>query len=170
MATAVMAAGTAMQAVGAIHQGNANAAISEYNANVANNSAAIVQQQGAEQERLARISASKQIGMMTASYGASGVTGDGSAEDVIRNSAANAELNALTLKSNTDIKATALKNEASLDYYRANNDRVSGYFNAFAGALGGGGKIAMMSKTGGSSDSSSDLSSESDMWAGEDQI
>lgn len=165
---ALMAAGPALNVAGAIHQGNSNAAISEYNAQMANRNAGIVQQQGAEQERRSRVQAGKQIGGMVSAYGASGVSSDGSAADVIRNSAANAELNALTIRNNADIKATALRNEASLDYYRANNDRVAGYMNAVATMIPGVGKIA--SSQGGPSASSDAMATDdsSDMWAGAD--
>lgn len=173
MAQAAAAAGAGLNAVGAIQQGNSNANVASYNAAIANQNAAIVQAQGAEQERLSRIQSGKAIGGEQASYGASGVTGDGSAMDVIRNSAANAELNALTIKNNSDIKATALKNEAALDYYRASNDQVAGYMNAASDLIGGTGKVMSMSGGGGkSSDSgvngSDDSSAADDLAAEED--
>lgn len=156
MAEAALAAGKGLSAVGDIRQGNANANVSEYNAAVADQNAGIVLAQGAEQERRARIQASRAIGGEQAAYGASGVTSEGSATDVLRNSAANAELNALTIRNSADIKATALKNEAALDHYRASNDRVAGYMNAASDLIGGGSKMAMMS---GGSASANDLTS-----------
>lgn len=142
-------AGKGLAAVGDIRQGNANENVADYNAQVANQNADLVQSQGAEQARLAQLQADRVIGGMRAAYGASGVTSDGSAADVIRNSAANAELQQLTIKNAADIKSTALRNEASLDYYRASNDRVAGYMNAASDIIGGGGKMAMMSGGGG---------------------
>lgn len=152
-------AGKGLAAVGDIRQGNANANVADYNAQVANQNAQIVLQQGAEQERRSRVQASMAIGAERAAYGASGVTADGSAADVIRSSAANAELNALTIRNGSQIKATALRNEASLDYYRASNDRVAGYMNAAGDLIGAGSKMAMMSGggSGGSGSASGDL-------------
>lgn len=149
MAAAVAFAGKGLAALGDLRQGNANANISEYNAQVANQNAGIVQAQGAEQERRARVQASKVMGGMSAAYGASGVGPTGSAMDVMRNSAANAELNALTIRNASDIKATALRNEAALDYYRAGNDRVAGYMNAASDLIAGGSKMSMMTSSGG---------------------
>lgn len=145
MAAAAMAAGAGIQAVGAIQQGNSNASVASYNAQIANQNAGIVEAQGIEQERRSRVQSAKAIGGEQAAYGASGVSSDGSAMDVIRNSAANAELNALTIKNNADIKVTALQNEEALDYYRASNDRTSGYLNAASSLVGGSGKVASMS-------------------------
>lgn len=142
MAQAAMAAGSAIQAVGAIRQGNANANMSEYNAQVADQNAALVQSQAAEAVRRQRIQSATQIGAMHAAYGASGVTADGSALDVLQSSAAKAELDALTIQNQGDIKATAYRNESSLDKYRAGNERIAGYFGGASALLSGGAQVA----------------------------
>lgn len=145
MAQAAMAAGSGLSAVGDIAQGNQNANISDYNAQIANQSAAQAEAQGAEQARRALVQGNKVIGSESAAYGASGVGNSGSAMDVLRSSAANNELNALTIKNGADVKATAYQNEAALDQYRASNDTVAGYMNAAGALLGGGAKMAMSS-------------------------
>lgn len=169
MAEAASVAGKALGAVGDIRQGNSNANLADYNAQVANQNAALILNQGAEQERRARLQASKVIGGMRAAYGASGVTADGSAADVIRSSAANAELNALTIRNGAQIKATALQNEASLDYYRASNDRVSGYLGASGDLIGGAGKAVAMSSGGTGYGSGVNGSASSDLMEATDQ-
>lgn len=148
MAAAAMAGGAAIGAVGSIGQGNANGNVADYNAQIANQNAATVEAQGAEQERRSLVNSNKVLGQEGAAYGASGVGSTGSAMDVMRNSAANGELNALTIKNQADVKATAYANEAALDQFRGSNDRTAGYLNAAAGLLGAGGKIASLSSGG----------------------
>lgn len=141
MAEAAMAAGTALSAVGPINQGNADAGVANYNADMADQNAQITTAQGEEQARRSLVQSRKMIGSEGAAYGASGVSG-GSAEWVMRNSAAQGELNALTIKNNAAIKSSAYSNEAALDRFRGTNAETAGYIKASAALLGGGGKMA----------------------------
>jgi hypothetical protein len=149
MAEASMVAGTGLSMYGSIMQGNANGNIADYNATVANQNADIAIAQGEEMARRSRLQTTKLIGAQSAAYGAAGVTSDGSAMDVMRASAQQGELNALTLKNNAAIKANAYRNEANLDRFRAGNDRTAGYINAASSLLGGGSKLMGMSGGGG---------------------
>lgn len=160
-AQAAQGIGAPISAMGSLYQGNANASTSNYNATVAANNAITVEQQGAEAERRAQVQGSKTLGTMTAAYGASGVTG-GSAIDVMRSSAANSELNALTIKNQADIKATALDNEAALDHYRANNDQISGQMGAFTSFIAGANNMVSQSGGGGSEESGDGAEGEED--------
>jgi hypothetical protein len=63
----------------------------------ANNAADQAQQAARENARRQSIEARKRIGLMRANYGASGVAIEGSALDVLEESAANAELDRLTI-------------------------------------------------------------------------
>lgn len=144
MAEAAVGAGATIGAVGSIFGGNANAGVADYNANVAQQNAALVEAQGAEQSRRALVQSRKFIGQQGAAYGASGVGNDGSAQWVMRNSAAQGELNALTIQNQADIKATAYRNEAALDQFRGSNMETAGYLGAAGSLLGGGAKIAEM--------------------------
>lgn len=137
-----------LQAAGAIMQGDSDANIATYNENVAQQSAGLTEAQGAEQARRSLVNSTKMIGGMRAAYGASGVSAGGSVADVLRSSAAQGELNSLTIKNTADIKATALTNEASLDSYRANMDRSAGYVNAATSLLSLGTKNSSMGSSG----------------------
>jgi hypothetical protein len=161
MAEAAAVAGPIIGAVGALRQGNSNASMGEYNAQIADQNAQTVVAQGAEQARRSLINSAKFMGHQEAGYAASGVSG-GSAEYVMRNTAAQGELNALTLKNNAAIKATAYRNEAALDRFRGDNARTAGYFGAASGLLRG----AAAYKGGGGGGSSS----EDDMIEGGGEI
>jgi len=127
--------GGILGAGGAIRQGNANAGVANYNATIADQNAQLMDQQGAEAERRSLVNSRKIIGMGEADAGASGITG-GTFQAILRNSAAQGELNALTIKNNADIKATAFRNEAGLDRYRAGNATTTGNINAATSLLG----------------------------------
>ena len=98
---------------------DAQAQASAYNAALAQQNAALTYQQAAEAERRYRVQARKDLGEIRARYGASGVTLDGSAMDVLMESARNAELNALTIRHEGDVKALAFTNEAALHKFTA---------------------------------------------------
>ena len=142
MAEYASAAGTGLSMVGSISQGNSNANVADYNADVAGANASTVTQQGAEEARRSLVNTRKFEGQEGAAYGASGVSG-GSAQDVMRSTAAQGALNALTITNNAAIKATSYTNEANLDTYRAGNDQMAGYLGAASaltkGLSGGGG-------------------------------
>lgn len=131
----LFAASGAMNAIGAIHSGNSEAAAGEYNAQMAERNAALSRQQAAIEEQRTRTLAAKQIGNMRAGYGASGVAMDGSAIDVLSESAANAELDALTVRHGGEMRAQGFQNEALLDRYRAKNSKLGGYLGALGAGL-----------------------------------
>lgn len=99
---------------------DAEAQAAEYNAGIADQNAVLTRQQYAEQERRYRDQSRLELGEIVARYGASGVTLDGSPMDVLEASARNAELNALTLRHEGEVKALAYTNDAALSRYQAN--------------------------------------------------
>jgi hypothetical protein len=141
---AAVAAGAGMQAVGAIYEANAKAGAAEYSAKVNEQNATYAMQQGAEDERRARIMGRKVLGGMRAGFGASGITLEGSATDALEESASNAELDALTVRHGAELKAYGYQNEARLDRYRAKTARTGGYFGAASSIISAGGKIGSM--------------------------
>lgn len=147
------AAGSALGAVGSLNQANSNANIAIYNSENAINNANTTTEQGAEAARRSLVNSRKTMGQETAAYGASGVTGNGSAAWVLRNSAAQGELNALTITNAAAIKAQAFTNEANLDIYRAGNDKTSGYIGAASSLLKGASSLAGGASGGGGSSS-----------------
>lgn len=146
---AIQGVGALMSAGGNAKQGQDNAQIAEYNAKVAEQDAQQVTAQGAELARRSLVNSSKFVGAGMANYGASGVANDGSAQWVLRNSAAQGELNALTIKNNADVRATAFNNTAQLDHMRAANDVQAGNINAASSILTGASRIAGMTMGGG---------------------
>lgn len=152
--------GATLKAAGSIYQGNSDANIAQYNEQIADQNATLVTQQGQEEARRSLVNSRKFIGQEEAGYGASGVSG-GSAQWVMRASAAQGELNALTIQNNADVKAQAYRNEANLDQFRAQNMRMKGYAGAASAVLGflGGGSGPLGGGSGGGSADVSDAAS-----------
>ena len=135
-------AGGMVSAGGNLYQGNAKGNLDDYNARIANNNANIVETQAQEAARRSLVKSSMVIGAGRAGYGASGVTADGSALDVLGASAANAALDAITIRNQGDIRATAYRNQATLDTFAGNNARVAGQISAVGSLLGAGSSMA----------------------------
>lgn len=134
--SAVDLAGAGIAANGSIEQARANSQIALYNAKVADQNADQVTAMGEENARRSLIHSSKLVAAGRAAYGAAGVSG-GSVQDVLRAGAAQGELDALTIKYNADVKATAYRNSANLDRYKAQNQIVAGNNNAAGDILRG---------------------------------
>lgn len=141
--SAVDLAGAALAANGSLYQAQANSQIAIYNAKLADQNADQVIAMGTENARRSLIKSSKMIAAGRAAYGAAGVSG-GSVQDVLRAGAAQGELDALTIKYNAEVKATALRNEANLDRYKAANQTVAGDYNAAGDILKGVGAAASL--------------------------
>lgn len=141
MAGAGAVAGGMLGMVGAQEEANASKAASwdNYRTNMQN--ARIAEQQSAEDERLQRVMSGKVIGSIRANYGASGVSAsEGSAQDVIENSAANAELDALKIRHQGAVKAWQYRTGASRDLMEADSAERKGKYaiaSSFIGAASG---------------------------------
>ena len=123
-------AGDAISAIGSINQGKADSMAGEYNAQSAEQNAAYSIQQARENERRQRIVSKKFLGDIRASYGASGITADASALDILEESAANAELDALTIRHEGEAKATGYRNEARYARVAGENAKTASYLKA----------------------------------------
>lgn len=130
------------QAMGAIQQGEAEAAASEYNAKLLEQNATQSRQQAAEEERRQRIFARKYLGSIRANTAASGLNLEGSALDVLEESAEMAELDALTIRHQGDTRAIGYQNEARLERFRAKNARTGSRYRAAGYLLEGGTRLA----------------------------
>lgn len=150
MAEAAMLIGPAISAIGQIREGEAANSAAQYNAQVAEQNAQTTLAQSAEEERRLRVMARKQIGDARANYGASGVSLEGSPLDVLEESAATAELDALTVRYGGQQKAQAYRNEAKLERFRGKNSKTSGYLSAAGTLFQAGGKAAASGAGGGS--------------------
>jgi len=139
-------AGAVIAAVGAIKQGQAQSAAASYNANIAAQNAVVSEQQGVAAVEAQRRDAARSIGRMKALYGASGVQSDsGSPMDVLADSAASAELDALTTQYNYKLKGLGFMDQASLDRQNASNATTAGYINATSAVLRGASVYTSMS-------------------------
>lgn len=148
---ALIIASTAMQALGAIQQGNAQAAsyksqqaAANYNASIMDQNARIERDQANQREEAQRREARQVLGAQRAAFSQAGVGLGGSAADVMAQSAANAELDALTLRYEGEMKARGLMASAEGERYQgqvagmnASSARTAGYMNAAGSILGG---------------------------------
>jgi len=134
-------AGSTIQAVGAIAQGNAAKAAHLYNASLREQEAQVALQQASvdawrvgQQGRLAQ-------GELVAGMGASG----GSVEDsmdVLRMSVANATLDKETVLYKGRLKATGYYNDAALERQAGEVAQQQGWFSAASSLLTGAGRAA----------------------------
>lgn len=124
-------------AVGSLKQAKSEERTHNYNAEQLRYNARAALEKAKKDEETLRISGRKQMGEMRANYGASGVQIDGSALDILEESAVALERDALNIRfageqayysgMNTAIEEVRLGHEAS----------EAGYYNAVGSMLGG---------------------------------
>lgn len=130
--------GTGVSIYGQIQKANADAAAAKYNSDLDLQNAQLAREQGAQDELKTRVMGRKVLGDMRADYGASGVTAtSGSALDVLQESAANAEMDALNVKHRADITAAGYEADAKLGVYRGQAAQTAGYVGAASSLLRG---------------------------------
>ena len=141
IAAIAAAAGVGLQVVGAIREGQAKRAAADHNAKVANQNAVLAKAKGREDARRSRIQTRKALGKMRAQFGASGASLSGSAQDLLEESAANGELNALGIEHSGLVQAANFRAEANLQGFKGRFARDAGFVSASAILLrsGGGG-------------------------------
>jgi len=150
-------AGSATSAFSSYQQGkqqqayyNYQAQVAQENAKIAESNAAMERQQGIEEARLQRIKTLQAIGSQQTAMAANGVdVTQGTALDVIGDTAAMGELDALQTRYNYERKALAyetqagnLKNQANLDIIAGQNAYSAGKLNALSTGLAGISKTA----------------------------
>lgn len=159
---ALIIASTAMAAVGAIKQGQAQEAsykaqanAQEYNAQVARNNAQVASEQANAQEEQQRRKFGALQGQAVAGIAQSGTGFDGSNADILKQNAINNELDALTIRYEGQQKSSGLMAQAALDQYGAGVSRMNGknamtaaYLNAGSQLLSGATKYNYYSKSG----------------------
>ena len=118
----------------------AEAQAADYNAQLARQNATLARQQYGEEERRFRERGAKQIGAIRAQLGATNLSLEGSPMDVIEDTAANLELDALTIRHRGELEALGYESEAQLaDFRAANARRQSSFIGSQAGAVRFGG-------------------------------
>lgn len=131
-------AGGVVGGVSSYQQGKAQQAqydyqakVNEENAKIAQHNADVQRQQGIEEARLQRLKTASVIGSQQAAMAANGIdVTQGTAVDVIGDTAAMGELDALQTQYNYEMKAYGYETEAGNFKNQANLDRISGK-NAF---------------------------------------
>lgn len=127
----------AVMAAGSLIKGSAESNAANYNADVSSQNAAMTRSQGAAAVEKQRRENERALGSIKASYGASGVTMDGSPMDVFASSAAEAELDAQNTAYNYEVKARGYDSEATLSRSRAKSAATGAVFSAAGQLLGG---------------------------------
>jgi hypothetical protein len=130
-------ASTAMSAIGAIQQGNNAKAAADYNAGIMEQNATIERQQATAREETQRRQARQILGEQRAGFSQAGIGLGGSASDIMDESATNAELDALTLRYEGDLRARGLMAQAESERFQGRNARTAGYMGAAGSILGG---------------------------------
>lgn len=130
----VAQAGGFMQMVAADRSSKANARIMRKNAQMAALQANLVRNRGRMEEQRQRISTKRTLGTARASVAANGFdVGSGSALDVIGDIAKYGELDAMTIKYNSEMDARALETRAGQFEMMADLERQKGKFGLLAG-------------------------------------
>lgn len=156
LAPTLMTAGTAAAAIGGIQAGNAAAASARAGQNAANYNAQMMEYNAANQRAVAaqqedaqRRQARQILGAQRAAVSQSGIGLMGSAADIMQQSATDAELDALSLRYEGDLRARGMLAEAEQSRYQgqisgmnARAEQTGGYMNAVGSILGGAGRYA----------------------------
>jgi len=154
-AAAVTIASAALGAVSSYSQGksqqamyNYQAQVAEQNKKIANQNAAQERQTGIEEARMQRIKTLQAVGSQQAAMAANGMdVTQGTSLDIIEDTSAMGELDALQIQTNYERKALSyeqqannFQNEANMDRIAGQNAYKSGVINAAATGLNGIGK------------------------------
>lgn len=119
------------QGISDIYGGFAAASADYSHANFEDSSGQLAEEDAKVTEARQRQLSYKMLSSMRAGYGASGVTLEGSPMDVLENSAANAELDALLIRHRGQVEKISHQ-------YQASSDRYAGHASATAGLIKGG--------------------------------
>lgn len=133
--------GMAMTAISAISQASSEKNSANYNAKIADQNATAARLAADANAKRQKVNAEKSIGSMEAAFSASGVSSnEGSAIDVMAESARNAELDYQTIKHGGELQALGYENTARLERSRASNAMSKGYMSAAGSLIGGASK------------------------------
>jgi hypothetical protein len=120
---AVNAAGTATAVIGADQQGRAEQKAMQFNAAIQERDAGIAVDQARSDAQAQFRQGRMVMGSIRAAYGSSGLTMEGSPEDVLEMSATNIELDRLNILYRGDLKALGYRTNATLDLMAGNTAR-----------------------------------------------
>jgi hypothetical protein len=129
-----------VSAAGAIQSAIASSNAAKFNASIANRNAQLATLNAQEQERRQRRLGRKRLGALRANIGASGVALTGTPLDLLADSAAQEELDALTIRHQGKLKSTSLNLQSGLLKTQAKNELISGGLKAGSALLLGASK------------------------------
>jgi hypothetical protein len=141
IAIAMTAIGTGVSVYGQIQQGKSQAAQAEYNAKLAKRNAKSARENAEYEARQKRRGTARLIGKQRALYAKAGVTMEGSPLDVLQETAAQGEMDALMIERGYAQQGAAYKSQSELAKMRARHYKQQGYFGAGSTLLTGGGQI-----------------------------
>ena len=128
---------TVVKAVGAIQSGAAAQDAANFNAAILNQNATVARQQADAQEEAQRRKSRQVLGQQRAAFAQAGTGLDGSAADVMEQSATMAELDALTMRYEGDLQARGLGNQAKAAKFEGKMAKRNSYFQAAGTLLSG---------------------------------
>jgi hypothetical protein len=130
LGSALSTLGTVGGLLGSFQQGYGQSQAYDYNAQVAAQNAEIARRQAAYDEQLARQRSLRILGQGRAGVAKSGITLSGSALDVMANSAADAELEALSVRYGGGVQSANAMARSSLERMAAQQRLASAYIGA----------------------------------------
>jgi hypothetical protein len=139
-AMGAVVAGGALQTKGILDEAQMQHNVGKYNAEIDRQNAQLAIMQSREDERKQRVYGRKALGDIRSGYAASGITMEGSAMDILEESAANAELDALSIRHGGYAKATAYRSQAQMAEYQGAEAMRAGRTKAAATILSTAGK------------------------------
>jgi hypothetical protein len=128
---------TAMNAIGSIAQGNAANAAAQANANALTQQAEAESRAANAREEAQRRQNRQFLGAQRAALAQAGIGLNGSAYDVARQSAINAELDALNIRYEGQLAAKGLRDQATIQRFEGRQAKTAGYLGAGAALLQG---------------------------------
>lgn len=141
-AAGIAVVGGLMQAYGSIEQGRMSREAATNDARIAMNNARLAKEQAREQEMRYRASTRKTLASITAGYAASGITMEGSPTEVLNESVANAEADALQIRRGGSIRSQEFIDDAGSSSARGRAAQSLGNYGAGAAVLTGASRIA----------------------------
>jgi mannitol-specific phosphotransferase system IIBC component len=146
VSTVATIAATAYSVSASIQSGKANEAAAEANAQQAEMNATASRAQAAASAESHGREARKRIGLMEASYAASGVTSEGSPLEILQQSERDAELDRLTILYGGETRALGYQGTASLDRSRGEAAATAGYVRAGSELLSGASRTGSLTR------------------------
>lgn len=136
-AAAAESAKSTINAFGSITSGKAAAAASKHNARIAEFNRRVSLSEAATAEIAQRTISGRQQGALRAAIGATGFSGDVGFSNIVADSAATAEVNALLIRHKGALEAAGFKQTAALERQRAKSQLISGFIGAGSALIGG---------------------------------